>query len=257
MKLIYSFIFLLIGFSSSAQLNISVGYSLGLPGQEMAKNINELHSLATEVTYRLPGKLSRIQAGLDLGWGSYANESREQTFDFGNGTVTETMVNYSSNVAQARLMARVFLLENKNVLPYVSGKAGYSAFYSNVYIEDPHDPNGCRALDQDNIIRDGTISGAYGGGFLVDFALFSRKKSGGNHYIDFSVNKSSGGKIDYINTKKLVDANNPPAGSDGKPLNVRFINASTQQIHEHQVAQVYTTPLRMLEFKISAVFVLD
>ena len=63
--------------------------------------------------------------------------------------------------------------------------------------------------------------------------------------------------MDYINTKKLVDANNPPTGTDGKPLNVRFINATTQQIHEHQVAEVYTTPLRMLEFKVSAVFCLN
>ena len=36
---------------------------------------------------------------------------------------------------------------------------------------------------------------------------------------------------------------------DEKPLNVQFINDSTQSIHEHTVAQVYTSPLRMLEFR--------
>ncbi len=254
MKYIYSVLFLLTGYAATAQFSISTGYSLGLPGQEMKKNINALHSLSAEVMYRLPGKLNRVQAGIDLGWGTYANEQKKQTFDFGNGDITETFVNYSSNVVQARLTARVFLLEDKPIMPYVSGKAGYTKFYSNIFIEDPHDPNGCKALDQSNIIKDGTFSAAYGAGFQIDWVLFGSRRGPGRRYIDISVNNSSGGKIDYINTKKLIDANNPPVGTDGKPLTVRFINASTQQIHEHQVAEVYTTPLRMLEFKISAVF---
>ena len=41
-----------------------------------------------------------------------------------------------------------------------------------------------------------------------------------------------------------------------KPLNVQFINASTQAIHEHTVAQVYISPLRMLEFRAGVVVML-
>ena len=37
---------------------------------------------------------------------------------------------------------------------------------------------------------------------------------------------------------------------DGKPLEVEFINVNTQAIHEHTVAQVYTSSLRMLEFRL-------
>ena len=48
-----------------------------------------------------------------------------------------------------------------------------------------------------------------------------------------------------------------PLGTNGKPLNVKFINATTQQIHEHQVAEVYNSPLRMLEFKMNAVFCIN
>ena len=75
--------------------------------------------------------------------------------------------------------------------------------------------------------------------------------------MDLSVNNIQGGNLNYINTKRLVDANNPPVNSDGKPLNITFINASTQQLHEHQVAEVYTSPLRMMEIKISATFLLN
>ncbi|HEV7779730.1 MAG TPA: hypothetical protein VGO58_00610 [Chitinophagaceae bacterium] len=257
MKYIYSLLLILAGYTASAQIYFNAGYSYSSPQQEMAKNINGLHSLSTGFMYRFPGKLSRIQAGIDLSWGMYADEQKKQTFNFGGGFSTETWVNYTSNVAQVRATARVFLLEDKQVMPYISGKAGYTNFYSNVYIEDPHDPNGCKALDQDNIIKDGIFSVAYGGGLQFDWRLFGSRKQAGRRYIDISVNNIRGGKISYINTKKLIDANNPPVGSNGKPLTVRFINASTQEIHEHQVAEVYTTSLRMLEFKISTVFLLD
>ncbi len=32
----------------------------------------------------------------------------------------------------------------------------------------------------------------------------------------------------------------------GKPLLVKFINVGTQDIHQHKVAQVYNSPLRIL-----------
>ena len=66
--------------------------------------------------------------------------------------------------------------------------------------------------------------------------------------IDISANTIHGGTISYINTKHLMDAQDIRTPEE-KPLNVQFINASTQSIHEHTVAQVYTSPLRMLEFR--------
>jgi len=256
MKYIYSFLFVLFCFSASAQYHLSVGYSAGVPRGKMADNIRPLHSITSSILYQLPGAFSRIQAGIDLGWGTYANTRKEQTFNFGNGTSTRTWVNYSSNVLQANLAAKIFVLEKKRFMPYISGKAGYTSFYSNIFIEDPHDPDGCTALDQRNLIKDGTITAGYGGGLQLDWSLFKPANAKGRNYIDISVNTTRGSSIDYINTKKLIDAGNPPVASDGKPLNVQFINATTQQIHEHQVAEVYTTPLRILEFKISAVFCL-
>ena len=77
-------------------------------------------------------------------------------------------------------------------------------------------------------------------------------------YMDFRVQNIRGGDLNYINTKKLIDASAPPTpGEDGKAVSVKFINATTNEIHEHQVAEVYSTPLRMLEFRLSCVFLLD
>ena len=257
MRYIYTLLLMGLSFCASAQLSLSMGYSLGAPQQKMADNINPVHSLSGGAMFQLPGSWDRVQVGAELGWGMYANTRKMQTFNFGNGTSTETWVNYSSNVIQANLASKIFFLKDKNVLPYASGQLGYSSFYSNIYIEDPDDPAGCKALDQRNLIKDGTMTTAYGGGLQVSWDAFSKKKNNKGAYIDISVNSIHGGSIDYINTKKLIDPNNPPTGTDGKPLSVCFINATTQEIHEHQVAEVYTTPLRLLEFKLSAVFYLN
>ena len=257
MKYICSLLFIIITLSASGQFSFNTGYSLSVPQQQLADNIKPLHSISTGILYRLPGALSRVQTGIDINVGSYASTRKMQTFNFGNGTSTKTWVNYSSNVFQASLTGKIFILQNKKLMPYVSGKAGYSSFYSNIYIEDPEDPGGCKALQKRTLIKDGTISAGYGGGIQIAWSMFGKKVKRENKYLDISINKISGSNIDYINTKKLIDPANPPAGTDGKPLTVQFINATTQQIHEHQVAELYNTPLRLLEFKMSMVFVLN
>lgn len=256
MKHLYLLLFTFISISAAAQYRLHLGYTASFPQQEMAKNIKTLHSMNMGGSYQVPGVFDRLHAGIDLSWGMYANTRKEQTFTFSNGTSTKTFVNYSSNVVQAAATARMFLFKNAIVNPYVSGKTGYAGFYSNIFIEDPDDPGGCRALDQKNLIKDGTFMAGYGGGLQIDMSLFALKCFKRTHFIDISVERMSGSNINYINTKKLIDASNPQLGNDGKPLNVSFINATTQQIHEHQVAEVYRTPLRMLEFKVTAMFAL-
>lgn len=256
MKYICSFLFISLSLPAFSQFKMNAGYSLSAPQQQLGDNIKPLHSISGGISYQLPGSLSRVQAGVDFSLGTYATTSKKQTFNFGDGTSTKTWVHYSSNVVQASLNARVFILQNKKAMPYVSGKAGYTSFFSNINIEDPDDPGGCKALQKRTLIKDGTISAGYGGGVQLAWSLFGKKVKRENKYIDISINKVSGSNIDYINTKKLIDAANPPTGTNAKPLNVQFINATTQQIHEHEVAEVYTTPLRMMECKISMVFLL-
>lgn len=254
MKQIYPLLFSLITISSSAQLRFNAGYSPAIPGKDMAKNINMLHSITTGLDYKIPGSCGRFYAGAEMNWGMYANTTKEQTFTFDNGTSTKTNVNYSSNVFQGTFTGKMFLFKRAIINPYASGKMGYASFYSTIYIEDPQDPGGCKALDQRNLIKDGTFIAGYGGGLQLDWSAFTERWGNGTRFIDISISKNSGGKVDYINTKKLYDANNPPTTSDGKPLNVKFMNATTNQIHEHQVAEVFNSPVRMLEFRITSVF---
>jgi len=255
MKFIFT---LLIGFlffsANSQQWKITTSYSLGLPKQEMGKNIQPAHSLQNGILYQFPGALKQLSAGFEFGIGIYAYERIDQTFQFDNNSSTVLPVDYSSNVFNANLQARYNLLSDKNlIIPYISAKGGLYSFYSSIYIGDPEDDGGCHALEQENIMKDKTMYWSAGAGLQINTGIFSKKKHISRVMIDISANTIRGGEISYINTKDLMDA---PATTDpdGKPLNVQFINASTQSIHEHKVAQVYTSPLRMLEFRAGITF---
>jgi hypothetical protein len=250
MKFISTLFLSIVFFSaSSQQWKITGNYSLGIPRQEMSKNIPPAHSFQGGLLYQLPAPLKQLSVGIELGIGLYANRRIEQTFQFNNNVAAVVPVNYSSNVFNANLRTRFNLLSDKNyVIPYVDAKAGLYNFFSNIYIEDPEDPNGCRALERENIINDKTMYWSAGGGLQIDPALFSKNKKRGKVLIDISANAIRGGTLNYINTKDLIDAQtiNDP---EGKPVSVTFVNASTQEIHEHTVAQVYTSALRLLEFR--------
>jgi hypothetical protein len=226
-------------------------YGLGLPQSQMAHNIQAVHSLHVGGLYQLPRELKKLSVGLDLGLGVYAHKTIHQTFNFNANTSTVVPVNYNSNVFNANLQARYqFLDEQALVVPYVNAKAGLYNFYSNITIEDPDDPDGCKALDRKNLINDNTFFWGAGAGFQINPSIFSKRKTDGPIKIDISVNTLYGGKLDYINTKHLKEGHDhdmPEMG--GKPLMVKFINVGTQDIHEHMVAQVYTSALRLIEIR--------
>lgn len=240
--------------AQSQQWRLITGYSLGLPQQEMKKNIQPASSLQLGVLYQLPGSLNRLSVGAELGIGGYAYKTIDQTFQFGVNNSSTVPVNYSSNTFNANLQARFNLLPGtKLIIPYINAKGGLYNFFSNVYVNDPEDANNCKPLDKKNIINDKTLYWSLGGGVQTDIALFSKtRKNSGRVLIDIAANTVRGGTLDYINTKHLEDAQTIN-DKDGKPLEVRFIKASTQRIYEHTVAQVYTSALRMLEFRAGVV----
>lgn len=227
-------------------------YSLGLPQQEMKENIQPVHSLQMGLLYQIP-KIKQLSVGAELGIGSYASKRIDQTFTFDN-TTSVVPVNYNSNAFNANLQARFELVPGEpKVIPYINLKGGLYNFFSNIYIDDPEDPNGCKTLEHENIINDKTLYWSAGGGVQIDLAALSKRTKPHRFMIDLSASTVRGGAMDYINSKHLLDAA-AATNAEGKPLNARFVNASTQSIHEHTIAQVYTTPLRILEFRLGMTF---
>ncbi len=253
---------LIISLFASAQFEAGGFYSLSLPKQEMAENIQPLHSLSCSFLYYMPGSANRVAVGIEAGFGNYASVSKDQDLRFPDSSGITTTVNYRSNVVRVNLQTRVTLFSEAKVNPYVNLKAGLASFFSDVTVEEPDDPDDCRPLNRKNIISDNTFYASYGGGVLVDLSLFSKKQEARRTFLDIAVNRVAGSSLDYINTKNIKDhvhsdPNNPPAPGKSEPLNVRFVNVNTQAVHEHQVAEIYNSPLRMLDFRIGFVFTLD
>jgi hypothetical protein len=257
MKIISTLLLIvLVSAAHSQAWKIAPAYSLGVPRQQMEKNIQPAHSFQAGILYQLK-QVKQLSIGMELGIGSYASKRIEQTFQFDNNTAAIVPVNYNSNTFNINLQSRLNLLNDEYlVVPYINVKAGMYNFFSTVYIEDPADAGGCHALEQKTIMNDKTFYWSAGGGFQVDPVIFSKNKRRGNVLIDISANTIRGGTMDYINTRHLTDAQtlNDP---DSKALQVKFINASTQQIHEHTVAQVFTSTLRLLEFKAGVIVKLN
>jgi hypothetical protein len=257
MKKIFTlFIGCLLYFIASSQpFKVALDYGLGLPQQQMASNIQAVHSFHIGGFYQLPKQFSQLSVGLELGVGLYSHQTINQTFNFDANTSTVVPVNYNSNVFNTNLQARYQLLDESRsmIVPYINAKAGLYNFYSNVVIEDPDDPDGCQPLDRKNLINDKTMYWGAGAGIEINPLMFSkRKRKDGPVRIDLSVNTIYGGKLDYINTKHLKDEHDMPE-TGGKPLYARFLNVSTQDIHEHKVAQVYTSALRILEVRAGVI----
>lgn len=239
--------------TNGQQWRMTGGYNLGLPQKALNKNINPVHSIQSGALYQLGGSARRISVGVEAGIGIYAMQRIDQTFTFDNSTTAVVPVNYNSNVFNTNLLVRYDLADReKFVIPYLTAKGGYYSFFSNIYIEDPTDGSSCHALQKENIIKDGSLTWTAGAGLQMNTAIFAKRKFRRNVMIDISANTVRGGRIDYINTKRLVDAQtlNDPGS---KPLQVQFINASSQNIHEHTVAQVFNSPLRMLEVRMGIV----
>lgn len=245
--------------TASAQMKGGLSYSLSLPQHEMKQNIRPVHGINAVFMSHIKG-FSQLSWGVEAGLGQYAGFTKDQDIRFPDGTGINTKVSYSSNVATAGILTRYHFLKDAKVNPFVTGRLGYANFFSKVRVADPEDEDDCKPLDKKTPINDHSFFAAYGAGLQIDI---SSKKKTKNAWIDVSVNRLHGTKLDYINIKDIKDQvhndpNNPAPSSDKtEPLTLRFVNVSTQTIHEHQLAEVYNSPLRLLEMKIGVVWRID
>ena len=252
-------VFIATGICASAQVEGGVSYSLSLPQHEMKQNIRPAHSMNIIFISQIK-KLSKLSWGIEAGFGQYASFTKDQDIRFPDGTGINTKVSYSSNVATAGLLTRFNLFKEAKVNPYLAGKLGYASFFSKVIVDDPEDEDDCKPLDKKTPIHDHSFFASYGAGLQIDV---SSKKKPKNAWINISVSQLHGTNLNYINVKDIKDhihndPNTPMPPSDKSvPLSIRFVNVATQTIHEHQLAQVYTSPLRLLEMKIGVRWRID
>ena len=225
---------------------LAADLSLSHPMGMMSKTMDNAFgvTLAASRQFKAP-----FSAGLEINLGNYGYQTSRQQYSFDDGSVTETDVNVSNNIFSLFVTGKHFLRNNKNINPYLSVKAGWSWFTTNLTIEDPQDQYSCHPIESKILAKDNTYTFSGGGGLRLDFNTFFKNSPQGRFYFDLSVHGTYGGVVRYMNAD--MDAHHQIPDQD---VVARFINTQTQVVHEHHVGYVYSNVLNMLEYKLGVVY---
>lgn len=242
-------IVLLAATSSFSQLNMQYNFSRPVGAQGM--NIRSMHGFVASYDFKL--KHSPFYIAPEIGLNLYGLKTIEQELPFGNGYVTRTNVNYTTSMNSYAAVIRMQPPTTKNFKPYVALRAGALHYHSNMTIEDPEDPMGCRALEKKVLVKDLTWMASGGLGFRLDGKAFSGKTS--MVALDFGAFYTHGGQATYL--KMTKSHNHGAMDPKDKMYYVRFQHIPTGEVHEHALGVVHTTAAQLLEFRLGIQVKLD
>jgi hypothetical protein len=257
MQKLYSSLFaLLLASAAFGQLNeISGGYQLSLPQASMKNGWSSGHGINLAY-YRHFAHIEGFSVGMDVGLGNYAMKNEPQRYVFRDGSVTHTTATLSSSLVYGALSARYSPITHKGFSPFVELQGGFFGMHSSIYIADPTDPLGCRALENRNILSSGTSFWSPGAGFKVQLGKPTKNEI---HSLEFKARFIRGGNMEYANMNRLYHNHDQTAepfdpNKGESPLKVTFVNVTTNERHEHTVAELYEHPLRALQFNFTYSF---
>jgi hypothetical protein len=258
MQKIYLLLPLLIAaiFAEAQRNEFGFGYQLSKPQGNMKNGWDAGHGIQMQY-HRYLRDVKGLGFGVNFGYGNYAWERNPQQYRFPNGSVTNTTAVLSSSLVSAGASVKIVPFVNKRFSPFAEIQAGIFGMVSSIYIEDPADPLGCRALENRNLVSSSTFYQAAGIGVQWQPG---KSSSGSRHLIELSIKGVRGGDMEYANMKHVYDQHsqtsvqNPRQGSGERPLVVRFVNVQTNEQHDHSVAEIYNHPLRMVQLNLQYSF---
>ncbi|MCD6067226.1 MAG: hypothetical protein K0S33_2052 [Bacteroidetes bacterium] len=250
---------LLTSAANAQHLQVNMNYNADIPLKQTMPMMSMNHGMGLFIGYRMSEKVP-FAITSDLSIGSFAYKSRKEKYTFSDGSVTETYVNYSSNMSKFLFGLNYDLGRQQNLFSgYITAQAGYALMDSRISIEDPNDPDGCTPLENKNTFRYGGAIYAAGGGIRINIKQLSKKPDGDfRHFIDIGVKYMGGGTFNYVNIKHMQESTHgmtspvpsQPVREDTRDFNVQFVNVTTNDIHEHKVAEIYSSKFEMLNLKI-------
>jgi len=252
MKNIFTLLLMSFVVVAHAQFDLGMNYMYSSPKGILGQNIQPVHSVVISGTGRLNANPQFFLGG-EISFGTYANQKQPQTYiSPEDGLATTTDVDFSSNIYNYHVVAGYNLTHCTAVVPYVNMKIGASSFNTNIVIQDPEDHDSCSPLDEENVFRDAAFSAGAGAGLKIDASAIFKRADKGSWWFDFSADYLWGTSLDYINVKYLNPAE-PGPNDFVRAVSAKFVHLHSQHIHEHQIAQVYTSNISLLNFKVGVV----
>lgn len=227
--------------------DVGSGFNYARPNSGMGRNIEQGFGISLEGARVL--KNAPFTVGVEFSYNAYGHEKTRQQYTFDDGSVTETNVIVTNSFSNLFLTGKFFLRNSKLINPYLSAKAGYSWYRTNLTIEDPEDIDGCQPLESERLLMDGTFAASGGGGVRIDFSGIFKKVKSNMLFFDVSAHTTQGGNVEYMNVHGQTNHGTPE-----RDVMARFINNRTQVVHEHHVGHVYTSDVQMMEYRIGVIY---
>jgi len=191
-------------------------------------------------------------------WGSYSSRTLQQTYQFDNGSQTTTDVTYTSSMNKYLLGFKYMIGQDfRAIRGFITPQIGITKFKSRIVIADPQDVDDCQPLERETTQKfTGFVYGGEVGAEVSLDRIFKKMSSENQHKIIFSASYLGGfTHFNYVNVRYMEDAiQGTHVGHEGNSINASFINVSTNEIHEHQVAELYHSPLKMWGFNLGYIF---
>jgi len=263
MKNIYIFLLLfpVVGFSQS-KFQIGTYFGTYSPFKSQMPKMSTTYGQGFVFSYK-PSAVIPVSIDWSSHFGTYYSRTTQETYMFGNGSSTTTDVTYTSRLRNHLLGAKInFTNDYSSFRPYIKPQIGWATMKSKIWIADPNDVDDCQPLDKEtNMAFRGAV---YGGeaGFELDMnRIFKGVQQENKHYLYFSVAYLRGfSKFEYINQKYMeshehgVHEGGTIESEDGRDVTTQFINVTTNEIHDHKIAEVYKTNYEMWGLKLGYVF---
>lgn len=228
------------GFGQFKYREIGFSYAYSHPTGMMQQTIRQAHGLMLDF-YLSPAN-QPIAIGLEASYNFYGEDRSRQDYTFDNGTMAPMDVVVSNNFANVLLAGRYYL-RHGSVQPYLTGKLGYSIYFTQLNIYDPNDWDDCAPVESEVLKRDGAWIAVAGAGVQWDVA---RKRNPGVFIMNLSVNYTTGGEVSYMS----VNATNHSHATHTSDVYAQFINTQTKITHEHHVGNVYSSWLQMMDARL-------
>jgi opacity protein-like surface antigen len=234
--------------ASFGQFNIYYDFTRPLGAQ--GKNISTAHGINFGYEHRL--KKSPFLLGGEIGFNHYGLKTVEKELPFHNGYVTKTDVHYSTSFTTYSVNVKLQPETKKLVKPYGLIRMGMLNYHSNMTIDDPEDPQGCKVLEKKVLVKDLTWMASAGGGTSFDWKVFNPKTSS-SLQVDLGLLYTVGGNAEYLKMKKPSNE----VDEKGRLYYVNFEHIPTGEVHDHPVGSIYNTMTSMLTIRLGIRFLLD
>ena len=224
---------------------VALGYQYADPMGSMAYNIE--HANGITLNYGVLTLEDRLAVGLDINYAWYGRDKSRQEYEMEDGSTAPMDIIVSNTFGHLAVYGRWYLSAEKTLRPFLSARAGYMWFNTDLNIYDPDDLDHCEPIDTDVLARDRTFAGAIGGGVKADLSGLFEQLPPNKFHFEAAINLTQGGRVSYMNV-------NGPMPHHGSPhadyVSADFLNTETMVVHRHHVGYLYNSHVQMTEVKL-------